>query len=277
MTRGRACAKLNLALVVGPVRDDGLHELVTVLQTIDLADDVALEPADRLVVEGFAGDTLVRAALEALAARVGVEPAWRAHITKRIPVAAGLGGGSSDAATALRLANDLLAEPLPQRSLHEIGAGLGADVPFFLQGGTQLGTGNGTTLAPLQVPAAYVALLVLPHDARKASTRDVYLRFDERHGEDGYDDRRSELLRAVDGVGSAIDLARLPLNDLASSGLATELLRLGAFRADVTGAGPVVYALFDDEPDARRAADALASAGKTWIARPVAGSSPTGR
>src|SRR3984893_13160975 len=98
-----AHAKINLALVVGPIRADGKHEVVTVLQRIDLADEITLESADELAVAGFDGDTIVRAALESLAAAAGVEPRWRARIEKRIPVAAGLGGGSSDAAAALRL------------------------------------------------------------------------------------------------------------------------------------------------------------------------------
>ena len=83
------------------------------LQRIDLADRVAVERAKRLTVDGFADDTLVRRALERLAEEADAAPAWRARIWKKIPVAAGLGGGSSDAATALRLANGLLAEPLP--------------------------------------------------------------------------------------------------------------------------------------------------------------------
>ena len=110
--RAPAPAKINLALVVGPQRADGKHEVATVLQRIDVADRVAIAPGARLSVTGFADDTIVRDALLALAAAAGVEPRWAATITKRIPVAAGLGGGSSDAATALRLANETLDAPL---------------------------------------------------------------------------------------------------------------------------------------------------------------------
>ena len=112
--RAPAPAKVNLALVVGPLRDDGKHELVTVYQRVGMSDRIDLTPAAQLRVDGFPGDTLVREALEALAVRAGVEPRWHATIEKRLPVAAGLGGGSSDAATALRLANDTLTEPLPK-------------------------------------------------------------------------------------------------------------------------------------------------------------------
>ena len=148
MKRAQAFAKINLALVVGPLRDDGKHEVVTVLQRVDLADVIELEPADTLAVEGFDDDTLVGDALEALASAAGVDPGWRARIEKRIPVAAGLGGGSSDAASALVLANSELPEALPAAELHRLAASIGADVPFFLHGGTQLASGDGTELDP---------------------------------------------------------------------------------------------------------------------------------
>ncbi len=99
MSRAPAPAKVNLALVVGPLRDDGKHEVLTVLQRIDLVDRIELREAPDLRVDGFADDTLVETALRRLARTAGVEPRWRVRIEKRIPVAAGLGGGSSDAAT----------------------------------------------------------------------------------------------------------------------------------------------------------------------------------
>ena len=109
MMRAPAAAKINLALVVGPTRDDGKHEVLTVLQRIDLVDRIEITHAPTLGIDGFKDDTLVRTALERLAAAAGVEPRWRVKIEKHIPIAAGLGGGSSDAATALRLANGSLA------------------------------------------------------------------------------------------------------------------------------------------------------------------------
>src|SRR5262249_52958704 len=159
-------------------------------QRIDLADRVSVEAAPNLRVDGFEEDTLVRGALERLAEAAGVEPAWRARIWKHVPVASGLGGGSSDAATALRLANPLLPQRLPPARLPELAAGLGADVPFFLTSGPQLGTGTGTELEPLALPQDYWVVLLLPHGETKASTADVYARFDERSGAEGYDDRR---------------------------------------------------------------------------------------
>ena len=269
MRRAPAPAKLNLALVVGPTRPDGKHEVTTVLQRIDVFDRVALAPADELHVDGFGGDTLVTAALQALAARAGVEPHWRATITKRVPVAGGLGGGSSDAATALLLANATLREPLDPDALHELAAGVGADVPFFLRPGPQLGEGDGTTLRQLELPQDFWVVLVLPRGSRKPSTRAVYAEFDERGGAARYDERRAELLEALASLRRARDLAALPPNDLASSPLADELRALGAFRADVSGAGPAVYGLFSRRRDADAARRRLRAHGETWLTVPA--------
>lgn len=269
MTRLEAHAKINLALVVGPVRADGKHEVVTLLQRIDLHDGVSLERADELEVQGFPDDTLVRAALTALGQHAGVEPAWHVRIEKWIPVAAGLGGGSADAATALLLANAELAQPLALAELHRVASGIGADVPFFLHEGAQLATGDGTDLRRVDLPLDYHVVLVLPTGETKASTGEVYRAFDERAGDRGCADRRFALFDALDRIRKARDLALLPPNDLAFSPVADRLAELGAFRADVSGAGPAVYGLFDDEDTASRARAALSSVGRTWLTHPV--------
>ena len=268
MTAIAAPAKINLALVVGPPRADGKHEVGTVMQQIALEDRIAVAPGDRLTVSGYEGDTLVTAALEALAAAAAVEPGWHARIEKRIPVAAGLGGGSSDAAAALLLANRLLLEPLDPAVLAELAAGIGADVPFFLEPGPRLGRGDGSRLTPLDLPRDYWVVLVLPAGALKASTGSVYARFDDRDGPIGFDGRLASLLDAVASVNRATDLARLPPNDLAASPLSQRLLDLGAFRADVTGAGPCIYGLFAGRAAAEDAATALRPYGRTWVTTP---------
>ena len=242
--------------------------MATVYQRITLCDRVAIEPADALRVDGFADDTLVRSALERLAQAAAVEPRWRARIWKRIPVAGGLGGGSSDAATALRLANATLSVPLPAGRLEGLAAALGADIPFFLRDGPQLGTGDGSELAPLDLPQDYWIALVL--DGEKPSTASVYRRFDARQGADGFDERRARLLDALAGIRRPRDLAMLPPNDLASSPVAEELRARGAFRADVSGAGPTVYGLFHHRSAAEAAVAALAVHGRrAWLAAPA--------
>jgi 4-diphosphocytidyl-2-C-methyl-D-erythritol kinase len=257
-----APAKINLALVVGPRRPDGRHEIATVLQRISLADRITLEPADRLTIEGFRDDTLVRRALETFATAAGTESRWRVTIDKQIPVAAGLGGGSSDAAAALRLANETLSQPLSDERLHALAATLGADVPFFLTQGPHLGESDGTALRPLDLTQDYWIVVLLAHGARKQSTAAVYEAF---RGEVGFEERRARLLRAL-ALG---DLAALPGNDLATSPLADELRAQGAFHADVSGAGPAVYGLFAEQNEALAAHAALAGRAHAWIATPA--------
>ena len=276
MKRLTAHAKINLALVVGAPAEGGKHEVVTVLQRISLADTVALSVGDRLSVFGFADDTIVTEALHALAAVAGVEPWWEVEIEKAIPVAAGLGGGSSDAAAALRLANELLPEPLTPVRLDEVAATIGADVPFFLRSGPQLGTADGTVLAPVDLPADYSVVLVVPSSTVKTSTRDVYRAFDDRNGAEGFAERRDALLAALVAIRRPQDLGALPLNDLASSSVSGRLREAGAFRADVSGAGPCVYGLFVERERADAAAQALREEGQTWVATPVRQAGATG-
>lgn len=264
-----AHAKVNLALVVGGLRDDGKHEVVTVVEKLCLADTVTVAHAAALAVAGFPADTIVRCALAALAERAGIEPHFAATIDKRIPVAAGLGGGSSDAAAALRLANRLLPRPLAQHDLEEVGAALGADVPLFLHDGAVLATGNGSTVEPLSLPRDYHVVLWLPAGAEKQSTAAVYGDFDRRDSAVGFPRRKAALVEALAAVTDPADLAGLPPNDLASSPRAAELLELGAFRADVTGAGPVLYGLFDDATVAAAAATALFARGWTCSTAPA--------
>jgi 4-diphosphocytidyl-2-C-methyl-D-erythritol kinase len=265
-----AFAKINLGLVVGPVRPDGTHEVVTVLERIGVSDTIAVEAAfDRgVVVDGFE-DTIVHAALTAFAEATGADRGWTVRIDKRIPIAAGLGGGSSDAGTALRLANELSHHRLSNEQLHDLAATIGADVPFFLEDGAQLGSGDGSELVPVALPRGIRVVLVLPDGESKESTAAVYRRFDERGGASGFEARRDAMVSALAGALTTADLAALPRNDLVSSGLATELERLGAYRADVSGAGPAVYGLFDDDAAAERAARELRSQGTTWVTRTI--------
>lgn len=272
-SRAIAAAKINLALVVGPRRDDGLHEVATVLQRVDLCDDLELEPAAGLAVDGFEEDTIVRKALERLAAAAGVEPGWRVRIDKEIPVAAGLGGGSADGAAALRLANAALREPLPSERLQALAASLGADVPFFLEPGPKLAEGAGERLTRLPLPQDFWVVLASPRAAEKPSTAAVYARFDELGRGPGFDERKEELLLALERCRRPRDLAALPPNDLVEAAggapLAHELLAAGAFRADLSGAGPAVYGLFHRRDEARAAARSLAAEARTWVVPPV--------
>jgi 4-diphosphocytidyl-2-C-methyl-D-erythritol kinase len=270
MSAFEAFAKINIGLVVGPVRSDGKHEVATVLQRVGVSDtiEVDLSSDPGVVVVGFE-DTIVSAALNAFGDATGADHGWSVRIEKRIPLAAGLGGGSSNAAAALRLANELRGHPLSHDDLHTVAASVGADVPFFLEDGPRLARGDGTELSPVALPRGIAVVLVLPDGQSKESTASVYRRFDERGGASGFEARRDVLISALDGTVTTADLAALPPNDLASSPLATEIESLGAFRADVSGAGPAVYGLFADDSDAARAERELRSHGATWLTRTI--------
>ena len=265
MSERLAYAKINLALVVGPSRPDGKHEVTTVLQRIGLADRIGLERTAGLVVEGFEDDTLVRRALELIAGEAGVEPYWRAVIDKQIPVAAGLGGGSSDAAAALELANEALGGPWRTPASTSSPPTSAPTCPSSWREGPQLGEGDGTVLTALELRQAFTVLVLLPEAESKASTGDVYAEFDARGGSAGYEGRRGRLLEAL----AAGNLAGLPPNDLAQSPQAEELRRLGAFRADVCGAGPAVYGLFADVSSAEAAKRQIEGLGRVWIGPPA--------
>jgi 4-diphosphocytidyl-2-C-methyl-D-erythritol kinase len=273
VNRVPAAAKINLALLVGPRRGDGLHEVVTVLQRVDLCDSVTVEPAPTLRVEGYRKDTLVRTALAKLAAAAGEGVEWRVRLEKRIPLAAGLGGGSADAGAALTAANRTLAQPLPDARLADLAAEVGADVPFFLTPGPKLAEGAGERLRTLDLPQDYWIVIALPRFARKSSTADIYRRFDELGGGEDFEQRRTELLETLAAVRRPRDFAALPPNDLAGPAgrprLVAELLDRGAFRADVSGAGPAVYALFHHRGDAERAARLLRARARVWLVAPV--------
>lgn len=273
MSRLPAAAKINIALVVGPRRADGLHELATVMQRVDICDGVEVERAAENKIVGFREDTIVRAALERLASEAAVEGGWRVRLRKQIPVAAGLGGGSADAAAALVLANAMLPEPLPRERLHELAVELGADVSFFLEPGPKLAEGSGERLTPLELPQDFWVLIALPRTARKDSTGDVYQRFDALGGSAGFEGRREALYQALAAVRRPRDFAAFPPNDLAAaaggSSLAHRLSEAGAFRADVSGSGPAVYALFHRIEDARAGARSVRRLARTWVAAPV--------
>lgn len=177
-----ARAKLNLVLRVTGRRADGYHLLETLFHALDLHDDLWVARAGRGVqlqvtaddarlAVGTGADNLVVRALQKLADAAGDTAGFVAHLHKRIPHGAGLGGGSSDAAAALRLGNQLLASPLAPAPLARLGSELGADVPFFLGPHSQWGRGVGDELEPTVVPPRHFVLLLPPFGC---PTADVY-------------------------------------------------------------------------------------------------------
>ena len=284
--RFRSCAKLNLHLEVLRRRPDGYHDLRTVFQTIDLADEILLAttaaPGISLAIEGqdlpCDRRNLAWRAAEAFLARYGGLPGGRGlHIglVKRVPAGGGLGGGSANAATVLiGLARLAGREPFAgdfARDLAGLGAGLGADVPFFLVGGVALGHGRGDRIEPLAdaavaAPPAGALWLALPPYG--IPTAEVFARCAPR----GEGTPAPALERARRG--GPVEWEELVgVNDLEEAAfglrpglgaLYTELVRSGARRVRMSGSGSTLFALFDESARARALADFLPS-GTGWM------------
>jgi len=245
-----APAKVNLLLHVGPRRGDGLHELCSLFATIDLADELTVEAAnaDEVVCAGVEGPNLALAAVERFRAEAAPDlPPLRVVIEKRIPVAAGLGGGSADAAAVLRAANRLAGEPLTVDKLRELGAALGADVPSQVEPRHALVTGAGEVVEPVALPP--MTLLLVP-DAKGLSTADVYAQAEAL----GTTRQELDADRVRDLAGRALyELAAVLENDLEAAAVSLrpeltermDMLReAGALTARVTGSGPTVCGVF---------------------------------
>jgi 4-diphosphocytidyl-2-C-methyl-D-erythritol kinase len=261
----RAPAKLNLCLYLGGRREDGLHELRSLFCPLVLSDRIEIVPADddvdEVVCAGVEGPNLVGVALEAMRARGWRHGPLRIVIDKRIPVAAGLGGGSADAAAVLRLAGEQLAE------LPELAAGLGADVPSQLEPRFALVSGAGDAVEPLPAPGEFGVVLI--PDDEGLDTGAVYAEADSLGlaREAGELDRLAERLRAATASGaSPLEYADLLANDLEQAaislrpGIAEALVALeevGATRALITGSGPTAVGVFEDVVAADSAAAAL--------------------
>ena len=270
-----AMAKLNLTLDVGARRDDGYHEMRMVMQTVDLSDEVEIT-----LTEG--GEIRLRTNLRYLpsdgrnlaakAARTFFDAAAlpgagaEIRLRKRIPVCAGLGGGSADAAAVLRGLNTLTGAGFSPERLEEIGRALGSDVPFCVRGGTQLATGRGDELSPLAAAPVIPAVICKP--GFSVSTPTLFQRIDSRRS--GMHPDTEGMLAAID-AGDARGVAQrvynvfedaLPVHRLRTvQEIKRRLIDAGALGAAMTGTGSAVFGLFPDEETAKAAHMALSA---TW-------------
>lgn len=281
MIEETAPAKLNLVLHVGPARADGLHELASLFASLELADEVAVEPApappDEVICPAVDGPNLAGAAIDALRDALGGDlPPLRVAIEKRIPVAAGLGGGSADAAAVLRAANRLAGHPLADDALRGLAAGVGADVPSQIEPRHSLVTGAGEHVEPLDLPP--LAVVLVP--AREGlSTAEVYAEADRIGAtRDALD---PDAVRALASL-PAGELASRLENDLerAALSLRPELEETlaavrdsGALAARVTGSGPTVFGVYRDPIAASEAAERLPGSIVTRLRPPHAAQS----
>lgn len=283
----RVPAKVNLQLAVGPARDDGYHPLVTVFHAVSLTDEVTVRPAAKMALTVTGEDAasvptdrsnLAWRAASAMAKAAGVrgaDAAVRIEIRKRIPVAAGLAGGSADAAATLVACNELWQAGLSQRELAEIAATLGSDVPFSLMGGTAVGRGRGEQLTPALAAGSYHWALAFGQTG--LSTAQVYATFDRLRATrtaagaspQAEPSLSTELMTALRS-GDPARVGPLLTNDLQPAALSMQpdLRRTltagrehGALGAIVSGSGPTCAFLARDTAHARELAVLLTGAG----------------
>jgi len=269
-----AYAKLNLTLDVVGRRPNGYHDVDSVMQTISLHDLVLVERTDCRVFEvvgpTIEGENLVLKAARQLEGHTGRALPFTIRLFKRIPMAAGLGGGSADAAAFLKAANLLYALKLTPDELIEIATAVGQDVPFLLAGGTARATGLGSTLSPLPpVPSSWRFLVVCP--LIQISTRAVYEAVD---GNAPSARRTPALIAALSERGREVVLG----NDLEPTSRhvfpalddAINRLRDAVPGLTMSGTGAALFALFGDRQEAERALEMVRALGyPAWLCRPI--------
>jgi len=281
-----APAKINLGLLVGPRRSDGFHEIFSPMLPVTLADLVTARPAPDGA--GLAVECEIASGEDNLAAKVvrelerRLERTFDVHlrIVKRVPAAAGLGGGSSDAAAALEAVERLFGLELPVRLRYEVAGAVGSDVPFFLWPGPQLAMGRGTVLKEIAVPEPVHVVIALPGLA--LATADVYRWFGESRAprrtalaeRTAFVERTQALVASLDVARRPRDLAAVVANDLEApvvarypeiGGLKDRLRKAGAFAAAMSGSGSSVFGLFASAASAQRAVAALAPTPAVYV------------
>ncbi len=267
----RAFAKINLTLEALYKRDDGFHEIASVVQTIDLSDELGFAPLDGLVLRCNwpsleTPDNLALRAAALLKEHTGYAGGAEIRLEKYIPMAAGLGGGSSDAAATLKALNQLWELGLTQDDLLPLAAALGSDVPFFLTGGTAMMEGRGEAVRPLPpMPTTHLVLLV-PPDEVPAKTATLYRSLEPSHYTDGAASARlaaciergeppdASLLFNVFEVVAAQVFPSLEAHRRA-------LREAGAGSAHLSGSGPTLYAPCGSAQEAASLAGSLRAAG----------------
>ena len=268
MVTVEANAKINLTLDILGKRPDGFHEVAMVMQTIGLHDTLVMEKTERDIelsinVPWLKADekNLAWRAAELIRQEYGIEGGVRIELTKRIPVAAGLAGGSADAAAVLKGMNDLYGLQLDEEKLCELGARLGSDIPFCIMGGTMLATGRGEVLTRLSdMPETWV---VLAKPRISVSTAWAYQNYDEQGAERHPD---NEAIKQAIARGNRKAVAGLLCNVLESVTIKKYdviaeykqmMLDKGAMASMMSGSGPTVFGLAKNREQAEAIADVL--------------------
>ena len=268
-TTQRAYAKINIGLDVLRRRADGYHEVKMIMQTVDIYDELVLErrkePGIELRMDNSdlpsGGDNLICRAADLLFLEKKITGGVNISLTKRIPIAAGMAGGSADAAAALRGLNELFDRGYSLKELQALGVGLGADIPYCLAGGTMLSEGIGEILTPLPAPPA--AHLVIAKPDINVSTAFVYgnLHADRLAWHPDIDGMIAALQKGdLDGItgrlGNVLETVTVKAHPVIEQ--IKELLRKqGAENALMSGSGPTVFGIFKEKETAARAAEAV--------------------
>ena len=265
----KAYAKLNIALDVLGRRENGYHDLKMIMQTIDIFDTLVFAKTkdDKITITtdmpGLETDenNLIHKAIDLIKNRYGIKEGVSCELKKRIPMAAGMAGGSSDCAATLKAMNELFDLKLSDERLMELGVTLGADVPYCIMGGTALAEGIGEVLTKLPpFPECYILVAKPPVDV---STREIYEAIDNRKNPVHPDIGR--IVRAIDGdrIDSICTYMKNVLEDVTIA-KHLEILKIkdlmrtaGAKNAMMTGSGPTVFGIFNEKVLAEDAYDAL--------------------
>lgn len=264
-----AYGKINLGLHILGRRDDGYHEVSMIMQSVGLCDKVILEEAKEpgiTIATNVLGlscgpDNLAYKAAQLLADRYGIEPRVKITLEKKIFLAAGLAGGSSDAAAVLRGLNKLWQLNLDNQVLEDLGAQLGSDIPFCIEGGTMLATGRGEVLTKLQdLPQAWVVLA--KPKGLEVSTAWVYKNYNPGrviHWPKIWmlQDKLQEGCEAlVPYMANVLETATIPAHPVIAS-VKAAMLSAGAYFAMMSGSGPTVFALASSQEQAEKIEQAL--------------------
>lgn len=276
-----AYAKINLGLRVLGKRGDGYHEIVTLMQQVDLHDDLVFEQDPKGTINLHVQDSplpvdernLCWQAAELLRRTYRVRSGARIVLVKRIPVGAGLGGGSSDAAATLLGLNRLWRLNLRVTQIEPLASKLGSDVPFFVQGGTAWATGRGEKLRRVHLPTDYWVLIVYPEFS--ISTSDAYNQLSLSLTNEAKPISFESLKLTPEGFRRFCGQLQNDLEEVVFarySSLARIKKRLveeGAFFSSMTGSGSAIFGLFDHEQQAQEASQALGAEFRTWVVRPI--------
>lgn len=276
----KAYAKLNLSLDILGRRDDGYHDLQMVMVSIDLTDTLTLTPGEGAMSTNLSflpadGSNLAQKAAQAFRSATGKGEVLDIHIDKRIPVCAGMAGGSSDAAAVLRAMNEMYRTELSPLELAKIGEQVGSDVPYCVVGGTALVEGRGEYVTPLpSLPSCHIVVckppfpISTPQLFGRVNVKKITRRPDNQGMVEAL--HRGDLTGVARRMYNVFEDVLEPRHRQTVDEIKATLIEHGALGAVMSGSGPTVFGLYEDQGKAQQAADALKEQYKdVFVCQPV--------